>query len=86
MMIRLRANQTKETKSKKSKGNRIMELRNKGKSGFSDEIIFVARLPAELIDDEDDSFDEMDTNQDGVVDREEFEAALKLKSLSEEEE
>ena len=86
MMIRLRANQTKETKSKKSKGTRIMELRNKGKSGFSDEIIFVARLPAELIDDEDDSFDEMDTNQDGVVDREEFEAALKLKSLSEEEE
>jgi DNA gyrase/topoisomerase IV subunit A len=86
MMIRLRAIQTKETKSKKSKGTRIMELRNKGKSGFTDEIIFVARLPAELIDDEDDDFDEMDTNQDGVIDREEFEAALKLKSLSEEEE
>jgi DNA gyrase subunit A len=86
MMIRLRSIQTKETKSKKSKGTRIMELRNKGKSGFTDEIIFVARLPAELIDDEDDDFDEMDTNQDGVIDREEFEAALKLKSLSEEEE
>ncbi len=86
MMIRLRANQTKETKSKKSKGTRIMELRNKGKSGFSDEIIFVARLPAELMDDEDEDFDEMDTNQDGVIDRKEFEAALELKSLNEEEE
>ena len=39
-----------------------------------DEIIFSARLPAELIDEEDD-FDSMDTNQDGVIDREEFEAA-----------
>ena len=86
MMIRLRANQTKETKSKKSKGTRIMELRNKGKSGFSDEIIFVARLPAELMDDDDEDFDEMDTNQDGVIDRKEFEAALELKSLNEEEE
>ncbi len=85
MMIRLRANQTKETKSKKSKGTRIMELRNKGKSGFSDEIIFVARLPAELMDDDDEDFDEMDTNQDGVIDRKEFEAALELKSLNEEE-
>jgi len=63
-----------------------MELRNKGKSGFSDQIIFVARLPAELIDDEDEGFDEMDTNQDGVIDREEFEAAMKLKALNEEEE
>ena len=86
MMIRLRANQTKETKSKKSKGTRIMELRSKGKSGFSDEIIFVARLPAELMDDDDEDFDEMDTNQDGVIDRKEFEAALELKSLNEEEE
>ena len=54
MMIRLRANQTKETKSKKSKGTRIMELRNRDKSGFTDEIIFVARLPADLIEEEDD--------------------------------
>ena len=61
MMIRLRANQTKETKSKKSKGTRIMELRNKGKSGFTDEIIFVARLPADLIEDE----DEFDSEQSG---------------------
>jgi Ca2+-binding EF-hand superfamily protein len=51
-----------------------MELRNKDKDGFVDEIIFSARLPAELID-EDDEFDTMDTNQDGVIDREEFEAA-----------
>jgi Ca2+-binding EF-hand superfamily protein len=43
-------------------------------------------LPAELIDDEDDGFEEMDTNQDGVIDREEFEAALKMKSLTDEEE
>ena len=42
-----------------------MELRDKDKGGFVDEIIFSARLPAELIDEEDD-FDSMDTNQDGV--------------------
>ncbi len=66
MMIRLRANQTKETKSKKSKGTRIMELRNKGKSGFTDEIIFVARLPADLIEDEDefDSEQSVDTRNE----------------------
>lgn len=52
MMIRLSANQTKETLGKVTKGTRIMELRNKNKNGYIDEIIFVARLPAELIDSE----------------------------------
>ena len=84
MMIRLRSSQTKETKSKKSKGTRIMELRNKDKSGFTDEIIFVARLPAELIDEEDE-FDAMDTDGDGVVTREEFETAQMMNKLLEEE-
>ena len=74
MMIRVRADQTKETTGKATKGTRVMELRNKDKDGFVDEIIFTARLPSELIDEEDD-FDSMDTNQDGVIDREEFEAA-----------
>ena len=52
MMIRLAANQTKETLGKVTKGTRIMELRNKNKNEYTDEIIFVARLPAELIDSE----------------------------------
>lgn len=52
MMIRLQASQTKETKSKKSKGTRIMELRNAKKDGFTDSLIFTARLPAELVDDD----------------------------------
>ncbi len=51
-----------------------MEVRDKKEGGFSDCVISSARLPAELIDDEDE-FDSMDTNQDGVIDREEFEAA-----------
>jgi len=50
MMIRLLANQTKETVGKVAKGTRIMELRNKDKTGYVDEIIFVARLPSELIE------------------------------------
>ncbi|MEE2747737.1 MAG: DNA gyrase subunit A [Candidatus Thermoplasmatota archaeon] len=74
MMIRVRSDQTKETTGKATKGTRVMELRDKEKGGFVDEIIFSARLPAELVDDGDD-FDAMDTNQDGVIDREEFEAA-----------
>ena len=57
MMIRLQASQTKETKSKKSKGTRIMELRNSNKDGFTDSLIFTARLPAELVDDEGSSTD-----------------------------
>ena len=51
-----------------------MELRDKDKGGCVDEIIVTARLPAELIEEEDE-FDSLDTNQDGVIDREEFEAA-----------
>jgi DNA gyrase/topoisomerase IV subunit A len=53
MMIRVRADQTKETTGKSTKGTRVMELRDKKKGGFLDEIIFSARLPAELVDDED---------------------------------
>ncbi|MFL2957610.1 MAG: DNA gyrase subunit A [Candidatus Thalassarchaeaceae archaeon] len=52
MMIRIKASQTKESKGKKSKGTRIMELRTADKSGYLDSIIFAARLPAELIDSE----------------------------------
>ena len=54
MMIRLAANQTKETVGKVAKGTRIMELRNKDKTGYNDEIIFVARLPSELIEESSD--------------------------------
>jgi DNA gyrase subunit A len=50
MMIRINAGQTKETKNKKSKGTRVMELRNQSKKGFVDHIIFAARLPAELVE------------------------------------
>jgi len=56
MMIRINADQTKETKNKKSKGTRVMELRNAKKTGFVDHIIFAARLPAELV--ESDSLDD----------------------------
>jgi len=72
-MIRLAVDQTKETSGKSTKGTRIMELRSKDKKSHDDEIIFTARLPAELV--EDDEFDAMDTDGDGVVSREEFEAA-----------
>jgi DNA gyrase/topoisomerase IV subunit A len=53
MMIRVRADQTKETTGKVTKGTRVMELRDRDKGGFVDEIIFSARLPAVLIDEED---------------------------------
>ena len=53
MMIRVRAGQTKETTGKVTKGTRVMELRDREKGGFVDEIIFSARLPADLIDEED---------------------------------
>ena len=55
MMIRMPATQTKETLGKVTKGTRIMELRDSKKKSHVDEIIFVARLPADLIDSEDDS-------------------------------
>ena len=78
MMIRLAVDQTKETSGKSTKGTRIMELRSKNKQSHDDEIIFTARLPAELI--EEDEFDAMDTDGDGVVSREEFETARAAKS------
>jgi DNA gyrase subunit A len=53
MMIRVSAGQTKETTGKVTKGTRVMELRDREKGGFLDEIIFSARLPADLIDEED---------------------------------
>ena len=49
MMIRMVSGQTKETLGKVTKGTRIMELRNRDRTGYEDEIVFVARLPAELI-------------------------------------
>ena len=49
MMIRMASGQTKETLGKVTKGTRIMELRNRNRTGFVDEIVFVARLPSELI-------------------------------------
>jgi len=60
MMIRINAGQTKETKNKKSKGTRVMELRNAKKTGFVDHIIFAARLPAELVES-----DSMDDDSEG---------------------
>ena len=54
MMIRMPATQTKETLGKVTKGTRIMELRDSDKKSHVDEIIFVARLPAELLDGDDD--------------------------------
>ena len=53
MMIRMVSGQTKETLGKVTKGTRIMELRDAGRSGYVDEIIFVARLPADLVDSSD---------------------------------
>mgnify|MGYP000984089245 FL=1 len=50
MMIRMVSGQTKETLGKVTKGTRIMELRDSDRSGYVDEIIFVARLPANLVD------------------------------------
>ncbi len=49
MMIRMVSGQTKETLGKVTKGTRIMELRNTNRTGYVDEIVFVARLPSELI-------------------------------------
>ena len=65
MMIRLQASQTKETKSKKSKGTRIMELRNAKKNGFTDSLIFTARLPAELVDDDSSTADASESGETG---------------------
>ena len=53
MMIRMASGQTKETLGKVTKGTRIMELRNSERTGYVDEIVFVARLPSDLVDSED---------------------------------
>ena len=52
MMIRMASGQTKETLGKVTKGTRIMELRNSERTGYVDEIVFVARLPSDLVDSE----------------------------------
>lgn len=50
MMLRLPARQTKDTKSRTTKGTRLIELRNEDRTGFVDRVIFAARLPAHLVD------------------------------------
>ena len=58
MMIRIRVDQTKETSGKSTRGTRLMELRDKDKGGFTDEIIFSSRVSASLLDaDEEDEED-----------------------------
>ncbi len=52
MMIRIRVDQTKETTGKATRGTRVMELRDKRKGGFEDEIIFSSRISADLLDDD----------------------------------
>ena len=89
MMIRTEVSQTKKTTGKATRGTRVMELRNKSKNGYADEVIFSARLPAELIEssqkDAGEEFDELDLNNDGVIDKEEYIAAVKSGVLNEEE-
>ena len=48
IVIRISAEQTKETSGRSSKGTRVMELRSRDKESFLDELIFSARMPAEL--------------------------------------
>ena len=48
IVIRISAIQTKETSGRSSKGTRVMELRSKDKKSFTDQLIFSARMPAEL--------------------------------------
>ena len=50
IVIRISAIQTKETSGRSSKGTRVMELRSKDKKSFTDQLIFSARMPAELAD------------------------------------
>ena len=57
MMIRIRVSQTKETSGKSTRGTRVMELRNKQKGGFIDEIIFSSRVSASLLDVDDEDED-----------------------------
>ncbi|MFL2973120.1 MAG: DNA gyrase subunit A [Candidatus Thalassarchaeaceae archaeon] len=58
MMIRIGASQTKETIGRASKGTRVMELRDRTTKKFTDEIIYVTRLPSELISIEENSGEE----------------------------
>ncbi len=58
MMIRIGASQTKETIGRASKGTRVMELRDRVTKKFIDEIIYVTRLPSELISIEEGSGEE----------------------------
>ena len=58
MMIRIGASQTKETIGRASKGTRVMELRDRVTKKFMDEIIYVTRLPSELISIEEGSEEE----------------------------
>ena len=50
MMIRIRVSDTKETSGKSTRGTRVMELRDKQKGGFTDEIIFSSSVSASLLD------------------------------------
>ena len=50
IVIRISASQTKETSGRASKGTRVMELRNKEKNGFIDELIYSARMPSDLVE------------------------------------
>jgi len=49
-VIRISASQTKETSGRASKGTRVIELRNKEKNGFVDELIYSARMPSDLVE------------------------------------
>ena len=64
MMIRIRVSQTKETSGKSTRGTRVMELRNKAKGGFTDEIIFSSRVSASLLD-VDDEEEESSLGEEG---------------------
>jgi len=70
MMIRIRASQTKETTGRVTRGTRLMELRERSDDGkrmdkFSDSIIGVARLPAELLDENiDEELDEIISSEE----------------------
>ena len=55
MMIRIRIDQTKETTGKATRGTRVMELRDKDKGGFTDEIVFSSRVSASLMDADEES-------------------------------
>ncbi len=64
MMIRIRVDQTKETTGKATRGTRVMELRDKEKGGFVDELIFSSRVSASLLDDDDAEASEGPTSEE----------------------